>query len=119
MTKKSQTGKLGESLAADWLLAHGTEILELNWRSGRSEIDIIGKEGRTLIFFEVKTRSSDWFSQPEDSVGHVKMKSMSAAALAYIEKTRHEGNIRFDVISIVIQPFEKKLFHQKDAFFPF
>jgi putative endonuclease len=111
-------GDSGEAYALQWLLWHDYEVEAQNWRHGRQELDIIARKNQTLVFVEVKTRTSDTFSNPETAVDQAKQKGMIKAAAAYIELKKHEGPVRFDVISVVMQPHAKKLLHMPDAFFP-
>jgi putative endonuclease len=113
-----EMGVEGEAYAVQWLLWHDYVVEQKNWRTGRLEIDIIARTGRTLVFVEVKTRGSDWFSDPETAVDLAKQKAMMKAAAAYVEQTQHQGSVRFDVVAVVLAPHVKKLLHIPDAFFP-
>jgi putative endonuclease len=115
---KRETGLAGESYALQWLQMQGYEILELNWRYRRLELDIIARIQNRLIFVEVKTRSREEFSFPEISVDYRKQKFMMAAAAAYMKEMQNEGPFRFDIIAVVIRPHMRKLIHIRDAFFP-
>ena len=119
MAQHNELGQLGEQLAANFLQANGYTILARNWRVNRVEIDIIAELNDTLIFVEVKTRSSDFFGAPETAVTKRKKRLLAAAASAYMEQSGHDWAIRFDIISIVMQLGETpKLEHFEDAFFP-
>lgn len=119
MALHNDIGEHGEKLALDFLKAQGYEILETNWRIGKAELDIIAKLGAELIFIEVKTRSSDTFSKPEDAINRKKIRLLGRAAAVYMEQIGHEGEIRFDVISIVDRKNQQpSLRHLVDAFFP-
>jgi putative endonuclease len=61
-------GRYGESLAREYLAAHGYRILASNFRFHHGEIDIVAEEGDVLVFCEVKTRTSDLFGSPESAV---------------------------------------------------
>lgn len=112
-------GKLGETIATTYLRNKGYEILELNWRRGRAEVDIIVMYEQTLIFVEVKTRSSVAFGRPEEFVAEAKQKLLDYAANEYIYLIKHEGEIRFDIISVLFnKKQEHTLNHIKDAFWP-
>jgi putative endonuclease len=111
-------GKKGETLAKSFLEEKGYEILETNWRYRRAEVDIIAMDGQVMVFVEVKTRSDDTLSQPEESITAQKELLMADAASAYMEKSGHDWEIRFDFISIVLQSDQHyNLEHFKDAFF--
>lgn len=96
-------GAAEERAAADFLVQHGVEIVERNFRSGRTgEIDLIGYDGRDLVFFEVKYRSSDGCGAPEESVTPAKQRVISQTARFYLARERISPDrpIRFDVIAI-------------------
>ncbi len=119
MAAHNELGELGEKLAANFLEANGYTILARNWRVNRAEVDIIAQVGETLIFVEVKTRSTDFFGAPEESVTKRKKRLLAAAATAYMQETGHEWAIRFDIISIIMQLGKApELTHYEDAFFP-
>jgi putative endonuclease len=108
---------VGEDLAFDFLLHSGFEILATNWRSGRSELDIVALHQGILIFIEVKTRTTD--KQPERSVTYKKQKKMVSAASRFIESINWIGDIRFDIIAIIHDTDENfNLEHFPNAFFP-
>ena len=97
----------------------GFTILEINWRFARAEIDIIAKQNQTIVFVEVKTRSSEYFGFPETAVDAAKQKNMAMAAEEYLEQQSIETDVRFDVISIVMKNNEPDIHHIEDAFFPY
>lgn len=99
--KTSKLGKKGETKASEFLKAHSIEILTRNFRSPYGEVDIIGRVGEQIIFFEVKTRTSDTCGNPEDSVTPRKKEKLIATALYYLqEKDLLSSSWRIDVISI-------------------
>lgn len=113
-----ELGKKGEELAVQFLLLKGYQIEERNWRHGRAEIDIIARKNEKLIFIEVKTRSTDYFGNPEASVDRRKRELIASAAGAYIILQRHEWMIRYDVVAIVMKPEGRySISHFEDAFF--
>ena len=119
MAKHNDFGKAGERLAAQFLELHNYEILDTNWCHGKAEIDIIAYTDNKIIFVEVKTRSSNIFGEPEDFVSDAKQKQMEIAADEYIHLMNFEGEIRFDIISILFDNNGKHtLKHIKDAFWP-
>ncbi|TXI15828.1 MAG: YraN family protein [Pedobacter sp.] len=112
-------GVYGEDLAKEYLEGLGYEILALNWRFKRAEIDIIAYKEHRIIFVEVKTRSGYGFGQPEEFVGRTKQRLMDRAAEAYIHMMNHRGEIRFDIISILFNSSGRHcLRHIEDAFWP-
>lgn len=113
----TEKGRIGEEMAVAFLREKGFSILSTNWHYHHLELDIIAKDGATLVFVEVKTRSTSYFGHPEDAVSPQKISRLLNAAEAYIFEIDHQGDSRFDVISI-ITPYGKKpeLEYFKDAF---
>ncbi len=119
MAVHNDLGKEGEKVALDYLLANNYEILELNWRFSRAEIDIIAKRDKILIFIEVKTRRKKIWGNPEVFVSPRKVKLFMDAAYHYMEKIEHDWEIRFDIISILLPKNEPLILdHFQDAFVP-
>jgi putative endonuclease len=99
--KRQATGALGEKLAAEFLKKKGYEIIETNYRRPEGEIDIITKQQNTLVFVEVRTRSSRQFGTPEESITQIKKERLRALAERY--RQEHEelpDNWRIDVVAI-------------------
>jgi putative endonuclease len=119
MAQHNDLGKLGEQLAARYLVDKGYEILDENWCHGKAEIDLIAYINKQIIFVEVKTRSSVAFGYPEEFVGDTKQRLMQFAAEEYIELMNHQGEVRFDIISIVFLNENHTLNHIEDAFWPY
>lgn len=113
MTSKMQTGSDGEGAAAEYLVSKGYEILERNYRYSRAEIDLIVKIKNWLVFVEVKTRTSSAFGFPEEFVDRAKEELILMAAENYIDKINWEGNVRYDIISIL----KGEIMHFEDAFY--
>ncbi len=111
-------GIKGENIAVQFLKNKGYDILFTRWRYKHKEIDIIAKQEDFLVFVEVKTRSSDYFSQPEDSVHRAKQQFLAEAAEAFITEYNDFKEIRFDIISIIIKQNEFSVYHIENAFYP-
>ena len=94
-------GDFGESFAVDFLLENGYAILERNYKTKAGEIDIIASIGNTLVFVEVKTRSSEKYGQPSEAVDYKKRKHMLSASEEYYSEAMPYSEIRFDVIEII------------------
>lgn len=110
-------GKDGEECAVKYLKQNRFKILNRNYRCSLGEIDIIAKEKDTIVFVEVKTRKSDDYTEPFESVGKKKQAKIRDLALYYLqEKDCSDCEIRFDVLSIVIDGPDKKVEHIKNAF---
>ncbi len=95
-------GRKGEALAEKFLKKKGYKILERNYRTRFGEIDIIAREGRTLVFIEVKARTDEAFGSPFAAVGPKKQSHLTLAANIYMEE-HGVGDIpqRFDVVSVL------------------
>ncbi|MEY4927629.1 MAG: hypothetical protein RI894_2065 [Bacteroidota bacterium] len=119
MAAHNDLGKLGEQLAKEYLVQNGYEIVTTTYRYGRAEVDIIAKLGKMLVFIEVKTRSTVTFGFPEDAVTAKKRQFLFDAAAQYMYENQYEDEIRFDIISIIIDKNNKisELKHFDDAFF--
>ena len=118
MARHNDLGKRGEKLARQFLTERGYEILDENWVFERAEIDLIAYINRIIVFVEVKTRSSTGFGLPEDFVNKAKQQLMASAADAYIELMNHDGEVRFDIISVLFNKNSNTIKHIEDAFWP-
>ncbi len=116
-THNQHTGAKGEELAAAYLEKNGYIILNKNIKAAKAEIDILAKFNHILVFVEVKTRNNNFFGYPEESVGMKKEENIARAAAIIIEELNHEEEIRFDIISITLNP-TVEIHHIEDAFFP-
>lgn len=118
MSSDHTLGKLGEQLAAEHLLAAGYTILHRNYKGGRKEIDIIAGKGDTIIFAEVKTRSSKAFGMPEEAVGWKKEAHVRRVAEYWLDRHgRQVRHIRFDILSVIILPgCAPEILHLEDVF---
>ena len=100
-----QTGKQGENIALDYLKKQGYKILETNKRFSRfCEIDIIAQDRDTLVFIEVKTRSSDKFGVPEEAITRSKYNNIKTGLFTYLQENPNYKKYRIDVISIILKP---------------
>lgn len=101
--KNIQTGKTGENIAKEYLKKLGYQIIDTNWHYSKNcEIDIIAKEKNTLIFVEVKTRTTTNFGHPFEAIDRKKVEKVYTAALAYLNQTETEyKDYRIDAISIL------------------
>jgi putative endonuclease len=88
-------------------------------RNGSAEVDLIGREGPTLVFIEVKTRASEDFGAPEEAVDREKRRRLVRAASEYLRRCRaDESSARFDIVSVT--GYDKpSIRHFADAFRPF
>jgi putative endonuclease len=103
MTYQKQIGKLGEEIAAKYLLDKGYQLLDQNFNVKYGEIDLVALDKDCVVFVEVKTRTSAAFGNPEDSVTPAKIERMQNAALLWMQAhTEVPDDWRMDVIAIVL-----------------
>lgn len=117
--KKNQHLKIGiegEEIAAKFLLDKGYDILHKRWTYKHKEVDIIAKFKNLLVIVEVKTRSSEKFSRPEEAVDYKKQRFLMEATEAFINNYNNFDEIRFDIISIILQKNEYTIYHIENAF---
>jgi putative endonuclease len=116
-TKRDALGDRGENMAARYLRNNGYKILERNFRCDLGEIDIVAKQGRILVFVEVKTRAYD-DPTPEEQVNLTKQHQNTKAARFYLSRYgTPQPPARFDVIAIVWpQGREPIIRHMENAF---
>ena len=118
MGKNKVKGKIGEDLAAEFLENKGFKIIERNWNYSRSgEIDIIAYDKKTLVFVEVKTRSSTEYGYPAEAINTRKIKKMKTLAAIYLnEKNNLKFNsFRFDAIAVILAQ-NPEIKHYKDIY---
>lgn len=102
-TQHLQRGHWGEDLAACHLERLGLVILERNWRCRTGEIDIIASDDDTIVFCEVKTRSSEDFGSPLAAVTPRKVRRLRALASEWLGAHDHRApHVRIDVIGILL-----------------
>lgn len=120
-TEKQIIGKKGEKLAEKYLKEEGYSVLHKNYRSKRNEIDIVATQGKTLVFVEVKTTSSDKaeeFKLPSQAVDRHKQECLIQCARDYIaDKKRDYRGYRFDVIEVYLNKDTHQINHIENAFY--
>src|SRR5574344_2822668 len=106
MANNREIGEIGEKLAQNFLIKNGYEIIETNKHFSRfCEIDIIAKEKDTIVFVEVKTRSSDFCGSPLEAITKKKFENIKTGAYSYLQETKvKHKNFRIDAISIILKP---------------
>ena len=119
MAQHNELGKEGEKLAIDYLIKHDYVILEKNYRYLKAEVDIIVQKENIVIAVEVKTRSSDYFGDPQDFINPKKIKLLVSALDYYVVENELDVEVRFDVIALVKQKNAFQIEHLKDAFLHF
>jgi putative endonuclease len=101
---KQTLGVWGESIAAQYLIDHGYEILARNQRVSHAEIDLIARFDGILVFVEVKTRSTDTYGTAAESIAERKLVLIADAAVQYMQQAEQEIPWRIDVIAISGSP---------------
>lgn len=96
-------GRRGEDLVAAWYVDAGYRVLDRNWRSRDGELDLVVEHGRTVVFCEVKTRTSTRFGAPVEAVTAAKQRKLRTLALQWLAAhDRRGGDLRFDVASVLV-----------------
>ena len=105
MRAKDVLGRYGEQIAAEHLEAAGLVILQRNWRCRDGELDIVARDGDTLVVCEVKTRSSLAFGSPAEAVDRRKAGRLRRLAALWLQgsSVRFES-IRFDIVAVLRTP---------------
>lgn len=116
MKNTKSIGDHGEKIAKDFLKNLDYTILEQNYRYKKGEIDIICENENTLVFVEVKYRSSTQFGYPEDVVNNTKTSLIQGVAEHYIEIKDWKKDIRFDIVSVIENKHRYDIEHFIDAF---
>ena len=107
---KTKLGDWGEEVAGRFLERQGFTILDRKYRCARGEIDLVTRDGEDLVFVEVRTRRSNAFGSPEESITAAKSQRLLATCYDYLEK--HPENVpedhaasvagwRIDLVSVV------------------
>lgn len=112
------TGRRGEEAAYFYLRRQGYVMIARNYRSprSRSELDLVGWDGGTLCFIEVKTRKERDFVPAEAAVDAEKQRDLSRVAREFLRKVKGEPPVRFDVASVYLAGGEAEIELFKDAF---
>jgi len=117
LNRRQQFGEAGEALAARLLRKKGYKIVATNYRTQLGEIDIIARDGDTLVFIEVKARQSGRFGSPKWALTPRKQRKISMVALYYLKTTgKSQAKARFDVVSIRSAPQRPEVEIIRNAF---
>ena len=108
-------GDRAESLALEFLLSRGCTLVTRNFRSRFGEIDLIVRDGRTLVFVEVRKRGRSRFGTAADSIGATKQQKLIATAHFFLTRYRQPPPCRFDAVLV---DGESRVDWMKDAFRP-
>ena len=119
MATHNELGEKGEKIAAEFFQKNGYQLLEQNWRFKKAEVDIIALKHDTLAVVEVKTRSSNYFGNPQDFVNSKKIKLLVEAINEYVTSKNLDVEVRFDIIAILKNNDTFEIEHLKNAFLHF
>jgi len=114
---KKELGRRGEEIALRFLKKKGYRIIQTNYVCKLGEMDIIAREKDTLVFVEVKARTSTQFGPPQLAVNAFKQRQLSKVALHFLKEKRIEDvKARFDVVAILLGPQTETIELIPDAF---
>lgn len=115
--RRRGVARLGELLAAAWLLLKGYRMEARNWRCPQGELDIVARRGGLLVFVEVKTRTSGAAGSPEEAVTPAKRARLVRLAQLYLARRPGPSpGCRFDVIAVDATRFPPRVRHLPGAF---
>ena len=117
MTKSRQwLGRYGEDRACEYLVGNGYEILDRNWRYSEGELDIVCTFQRTLVFVEVKTRTSLAFGSAFEAVTTQKLAKIRRLAANWCAQRRvSNSQVRFDAIGVLVHGGRVTIEHLKQV----
>ncbi|CAM4349495.1 UPF0102 protein [Paenibacillus macerans] len=118
--ERKARGREAEQAAGDYLNTLGYTILKRNWRCRSGELDLIAKDGHTIVIVEVRSRShrAAAFGTPAESITPRKIKQVRDTAAVYLHQTGQTlADVRFDVVAVTYGPEDKPTVeHIKNAF---
>lgn len=115
---RKKIGRLGEMLACKYLRDQGYKIIDQNYRTRNGEIDIVAQDGATVVFVEVKTRTTRMFGFPEEAIDNRKQRKLALTAEHYLAVHHlYNRNYRVDSIGIELdkEGGVKEIRHEKDV----
>lgn len=112
-------GKIGEEMAADYLVSNGYDLIDKNWYFNKKELDLICEINEYLVFVEVKSRQDTTLEDPTRAITKGKKRFLLEAANAYIIENDIDKEVRFDVITILLdEKGAPTLKHYENAIIP-
>ena len=115
--RRKKIGARGENLAVSYLKRRGYRIIERNYRCRHGEVDAIARDGDTLVFVEVKTRSEGSFGTPLDAVSPAKRNKLVMLANWYLLSQKiQDVPVRFDVVAVDVSGTEPSITVVRNAF---
>lgn len=102
---RAELGALGEQLAVGHLTDAGLRVLDRNWRTRHGELDVVARDGDSLVFCEVKARRGTGYGAPAAAVTPAKQQRLRSLALQWLAAhDEHARDLRFDVVSVLVRP---------------
>jgi len=98
--RRQRIGRAGEDAAAKHLVEAGHTLITRNWRCPAGEIDIVTRDGDTLVIVEVRARSSRRFGTPEESITPAKQATLLACGQYLVAEMEWAGPWRIDVVAV-------------------
>lgn len=118
LMNKVELGRLGEELARGYLEKKGYIILAENYRTPFGELDLVARDQETIVFVEVRTRSTRSYGTPLESITHTKQERLIRLALQFCaHHYLYSKNLRFDVIGIYLKNSQPSIEHIPNAFY--
>ncbi len=105
MDARRRLGAAGESLALEHLRSRGYELVEANWRCRYGELDLVMRQGETVVFVEVRTRRGEAAGSPEESLTRAKLERLGSLAQLWLSERCEDGaepDWRIDVVAVHI-----------------
>ncbi len=107
---KDALGRMGEEVAARHLESDGFVVLERNWRCDDGELDIVARDGETLVVCEVKTRSSHRYGSPFEAITERKLHRLERLGMRWIREHRvRSTRMRVDIVSVLAPPHGQRI----------
>ena len=114
---RAELGRQGETATAALLEERGFAIVGRNVRVGRLEIDLIATRGRLLVFCEVRTRRTDAYGSPAETITPQKASRVRRAGYAWAKENARGMKLRFDAAAVILRPgHDAKIDYYVDAF---
>lgn len=114
---RKNLGQWGENLVKEYLVKRGYKIIARHWQKREGEIDLIAFEQSSsyLVFVEVKSRTTEAFGRPEESINNQKKRRLESIISLYITETGYPGSYRFDVIMVKKNRHQTVINHLKNV----
>ena len=97
---KQRVGKRGEAIAVRWYRRQGYVVVARNYHTRFGELDLICWKGKTMVFVEVKTRTSRAYGLPVDSIDQYKLDKLYLATQIWLQRNNYQGELLFQLLGI-------------------